>query len=249
MTIPEELNAKGSLKRLQWYLAVMSVFWGLSLYWWLTLGYNDTFVWMNQLQLDWLNTSDLYFFTHLGDGLILPALFLVFFLRKNPALAITAVIAILLCGVMSVIGKAIYADWSRPARVFEGILGIHIVHPNPPKSRAFPSGHATVVAAGGVFFAYALGMRHKLLPLLVGFFAVFLCFTRVVIGVHFPADIFVGSMLGTIGASLFLLFLYPRMQIWLAKLKSDRFSLISSIVVGLMALLIVFQFYNLIRNT
>lgn len=249
MTIQEELNARNSLRRLQGYFAVMVVFWGLSLYWWLSLGYNDTFVLVNQLQWEWLNLSDLYFFTHLGDGLILPAMFVVFFFRKNPALATTAVIAILLCGVLSVIGKAIFSDWSRPARVFEDFSDVLIVHPRPPKSHAFPSGHATVIATGGVFFAWVLGMRHKYFPVLVGLFTVFLCFSRVVIGVHFPADIFVGSMIGTIGGSLFLLLLYPLMGVWMEKLKGERFATLSRIIVALMALLIVFQFVQLIRNT
>jgi membrane-associated phospholipid phosphatase len=249
MTVSEGLTAKESLKRLQWFFAVLLVFWGFSLYWWLTLGYEETFVWLNQVQWDWLNISDLYFFTHLGDGLILPALIVILFWRKNPALAVTAAVAILLCGLVSVAGKAMFSDWSRPARVFEGYPFVNIVHPHPPKSHAFPSGHATVIAAGGVYFAWILGERHKLFPLLVGLFTVFLCFSRVVIGVHFPADIFVGSMIGSIGGTLILLFLYPKMQIWMGKMRGRRFSLVSALVVGLLSLVVIFQFIQLIRNT
>ena len=56
-------------------------------------------------------------------------------------------------------------------------------------------------------------------------------------------------MIGTIGGTLFLLFLYPRMRIWMTNLRGERFAMISKVIVGLMAMLIVFQFYQLISNT
>ena len=247
---PRDMTLPEYLRRLRLFFAVLLGFWLLSLYWWLSLGYNGTFLWMNQVHWAWLDNADLYFFTHLGDGLILPAMLVVLFWRRDPGFALTGVIALLLCGLIAVFGKAVlFEDWQRPARVFEGLPSVQIVHPDPPKSRAFPSGHATVMAAGGVFFAWSMYSLNRILPLVVGLFTVFLCFTRVVIGVHFPADIFVGSMIGSIGATAFLWFLYPVLHPRLDRLRHGRAPAISWAIVVIMALLIVFQFIQLVRHT
>ncbi|MEM0996598.1 MAG: phosphatase PAP2 family protein [Bacteroidota bacterium] len=247
---PLDFNWNDYLRRLRWFLVVLLGFWGISLYWWLTLGYKGTFLWMNQVHWTWLDNADLYFFTHLGDGLILPALLVLLFWRRDPAFAITAVIAVFLCGLLAVFGKLVlFPDWHRPARVFEGLPVVEIVHPHPPKSRAFPSGHATVMAAGGVFYAWFLYRWNRGLPLVVGLFTVFLCFTRVVIGVHFPADIFIGSLLGASGAVLALKYLYPVLHPRMNKLRLGYFPMLSWIILLAMGGLIAFQFFNLLRHT
>jgi membrane-associated phospholipid phosphatase len=107
----------------------------------------------------------------------------------------------------------------RPPKVFEGDPSIHIWHPHPPTRHSFPSGHATSIATGGIFFAWGFWQAGSLFQSMIAIFTVFLCFTRVIIGVHFPGDIFVGSMIGSIGAFLILRHLLPILEDKLGRMR------------------------------
>lgn len=235
---------------MRWYFAVLAIFWLVSLYWWLSYSYYGTFTWLNAVRIPVLDDAALYFFTHLGDGLVLPGLLVLFFWRRDPAFVLTAIFAVMLTGLITQTGKTmIFPDWVRPPKVFADIPGIEIVHPDPPGSRSFPSGHATSMATGGLFFAYAWYEWKRWWPALVGLFTIFLCFTRVIIGVHFPGDIFIGSIVGSVGSFLLLGYLYPVFQRRLDRyhvLRRDRTTKIAYTVAGLA---ILAQFINLIANT
>jgi membrane-associated phospholipid phosphatase len=211
-----KLHFEDTKRRLWLFFAVLVVFWLVSLYWWVTMGYDGTFQWMNQFQYTPLNYSSHFFFTNLGDGIILPALILVFFWRKDPALAITFALAFLFTGTITQVAKRLlFDDAVRPTVYsFNGPVSIFVkeVVSEMPSRHSFPSGHATSIATGGVFFAWGMFEWRKWLPMLIGVFTIFLCFTRVFLGVHFPGDIFVGSMIGSIGALLVLLVAYPRLH-------------------------------------
>lgn len=229
-------------KRLWLFFAVLVVFWLISAYWWATMGYHGTFQWLNQFRSEPLNYSSLYFFTNLGDGIILPALILLFFWRKDPALAITFALAFLFTGGVTQVAKRfMFEEWTRPPMVFRIDPTVEIFEPNPPLEHSFPSGHATSFATGGVFFAWGMYEWRRWLPALVGIFTVFLCFTRVFLGVHFPGDIFVGSMIGSIGAVAVLTIAYPivhRRLHGLQRLSNPR---LGYAVLGFAGLLIVAQ--------
>jgi membrane-associated phospholipid phosphatase len=233
-------------RRLWLFFSVLIVFWIVSLYWWLTMGYHGTFVWLNQFRSTPLNYSSLYFFTNLGDGIILPALILIFFWRKDPALAITFVLAFIFTGAIGQMGKRfLFEEWTRPPFVFRLDHTVEIFEPNPPVEHSFPSGHATSFATGGVFFAWGMYEWKKWVPALLGLFTVFLCFTRVFLGVHFPADIFVGSMIGSIGALLVLLFAYPTIHNRLYKWQRKSDPKLGWAIIGFSALLIVGGFIRI----
>lgn len=243
------IDLKQKLRYTLGYFVIMLIFWVVSLVLWLSWGYYESFTILNQYHWDIHDSASLYFFTHLADGVILPSILLLWIWRRDPALALTAVIAIFATGILTQTGKlTFFDDWHRPPAIFENMTGVDIFAPHPPKRHSFPSGHATSFAAGGLFFAYSLSTWKKWMGLVVGAFTIFLCYTRVTIGVHFPADIFIGSMIGSIGAFLLLVFLYPRM----AKTrhegnihkwdKATRYVMIVA-VVGLVA-----QFINLISR-
>jgi undecaprenyl-diphosphatase len=87
---------------------------------------------------------------------------------------------------------------SRPDR--EGVGVPEARHVTMPTSLSFPSGHSASA------FAFATGVAHGLpvagVPLhgLAGVVA----YSRVHTGVHFPGDVVVGSMIGTVVAQLTL---------------------------------------------
>ncbi|HHG83756.1 MAG TPA: phosphatase PAP2 family protein [Bacteroidetes bacterium] len=242
-------NIGALIRRLALFYVVMLTFWAVSLFWWLSYGYEGTFLWLNQYHWLTLDQLDLYFFTHLGDGLILPGMLVLIIWRKNPGLAVTAILALVVCGLLAQLGKTtLFSDWSRPAKALMDVAGLEIVHPHPPHSRSFPSGHATTMATGGVFFAYFFYSVRSWLPALVGLFTVFLCFSRVVIGVHFPGDIFVGSVLGALGGFMFLWLLYPGIDKVTKKVVEERFPKLMALVLWLTFVIIIAQFINLIVN-
>lgn len=241
MEIGQE-HFKDTSRRLGLFFAVMVVFWVVSTYWWATLGYNGAFQWINQFRSAPLNYSSLYFFTHLGDGIILPALILLFFWRKDPALAVTFALAFVLTGGITQVAKRfVFDDWMRPPVVFRLDPSVAIFQPRPELAHSFPSGHATSFATGGVFFAWGMYEWRKWLPALVGLFTVFLCFTRVFLGVHFPGDIFVGSMIGSLGGALVLVLAYPMIHNRLFKWQRLSSPTLGWVVLGFAGLLIAGQ--------
>lgn len=232
--------------RLWPFFAVMGLFWLVSAYWWTQIGYLGTFEWINQHQIALLDNAALYFFTHLGDGIILPAIAILFFWRKNPAFAIALIVGILLTGLATQIGKTIFfADWYRPPRIFEGNPLVHIWHPAPPRNHSFPSGHATSIATAGVFFAYQWSENRKWISPIIGLFTIFLCFTRVLIGVHFPGDIFVGSIIGSIGAVLILRWMLPWLQEKLKGLNKHAKNRTAWILMGIVSVIAMLQWIHL----
>lgn len=238
------------LRRVWPFFAVLSVFWIVSLYWWATLGYHGTFRWVNQFHFHMLDSAALYVFTHFADGLILPGILFLVFWRRDPVLAITAFIAILLTGLLAQVGKImIFTDWERPPVVFKDILDVTILHPNPPHSRSFPSGHSTSAATGGLFFAYFLSQWRLGWTVLVGLFTLFIGFTRVIIGVHFPGDIFVGSVIGSVGGLLILHWLYPFLAQRLQRLKRAQSGRVALAVMLTALVVIAAQFTHMLLVT
>lgn len=242
-----EIGTSGFWHTTKGYFSILILFWIGFGFIWFDLGYEGSFLTLNQYHWPPNDYASLYFFTHLADGAILPAIFILLFWRKDPALVMTAILAIYMTGILSQAGKmTIFDDWSRPAAIFEGVPGVDIFAPHPPKRHSFPSGHATSSATGGLFFAYAFGSIKRWLGIAVGFFTVFLCYTRVTLGVHFPADILVGSIIGSIGGSLILLTLYSRLSRWQSSKKPELWKRWEPLVYGIAILGFVGQFTYLI---
>jgi len=97
----------------------------------------------------------------------------------------------------------------RPSRNL--IIGpqIHIVNDYRGGLYGFVSSHATNFFGIATFVIHLLRKKYPLiLPILV-LWASLICYTRIYLGVHYPSDIFVGSILGaTIGYSVYRLFHY-----------------------------------------
>ena len=128
----------------------------------------------------------------MAAGCILAMIF-----RKNPQIALIGIIAVLGSGIFVQVLKS-YFSIPRPA----GILSLDEFYQfgDILKSRGFPSGHSsTAFSLLGTFFYTCDNNKQGWL-----FFsaALLIAFSRVAIGVHWPADILVGSMIGLVAIYL-----------------------------------------------
>lgn len=227
------------------FLLAASVFWSFLGYFLAQYGYHGAFKALNGYQNSITDHLSLYFFTHLGDGLILPGILVLWVGRKDPALALAGIATILLTGLLiQVLKIGVFPDMSRPPVVFAGDPAVSIFHPHPPRNHSFPSGHSASMMSGGLAFAIYLGRQKKWLSLAVGLFSGMLCYTRVVLGVHFPGDVLVGGLIGALAGAPILMFLYPRVGYLIEKIPATTRSKLFWPGMAVAALAIIIQFVN-----
>lgn len=149
------------------------------------------------------------FYTTLGNAgigwITLSILFLVH--PKTRAYGIVGLGA-MLCGYVctNLILKPLI-DRSRPWLVVEGLT--YLVEEHDPHS--FPSGHSCAAFAAGI--SWCLLTQREWLKLLCVGQAVLMAFSRLYVGVHYPSDVIVGSVIGTL-AAYFTMYLYHK---WLRR--------------------------------
>ena len=122
----------------------------------------------------------------MAAGCILAVVF-----RKDPRIALMGIIAVLGSGIIVQLLKS-YFSIPRPA----GILSLDefYLFGEILKSRGFPSGHSsTAFSLLGTFF-YAHDNKKQ--GWIFFSAALFIAFSRIAIGIHWPADILAGSMIG-----------------------------------------------------
>lgn len=158
------------------------------------------------------------YFTHLGDGIFILSLAAVLALCKKYFLSIGIVAGYILSGIFAQLGKRL-APAPRPKAFFEAFgekvyevpgVDVHL-------SNSFPSGHTASVFALAVFLILALPYRWYSWLLLVG--AMVVGYSRVYLSQHFPLDVWVGALIGTIsGVIVYQVILNPKFQIPNSKL-------------------------------
>ena len=136
------------------------------------------------------------FYTQLGNhGLLWIALSLLLLCfpktRRAGFCALLALLFGLLC--TNVVLKHLFQR-TRPWLVVEGLS--HLVEENDPNS--FPSGHTTAAFAAGVVWFRALPWRWGRIAALTA--AVLMGLSRLYVGVHFPTDVLMGALVGTLCA-------------------------------------------------
>ena len=180
----------------------------------------DSFLYLNS---KFSKFPDLQFnLTQLGDVIIfLP--FLTIFIVYAPKIWHALLSSLFVSGIFSFLLKKLFAV-PRPAAVFDNdsflIIG-NVLSGNT----SLPSGHsiATFTILTSVFFAFIpKEMRFKI----IWFFAILIVgliivFTRVGVGAHYPLDVIIGSVIGSIAAliGVFINKIYNP-WIWIGKKKN-----------------------------
>ena len=123
---------------------------------------------------------------------------------------LTNISAIFLTGLLLIaVTKKIF-NRQRPFEKFEE--GKIIILERKPSSRSFPSWHSyNIMGYGlllGVFF-----LKSPLITFLMLFLAAFVSFSRIQLGVHYPSDVIIGSLIGIVGFLLSIYLITPLLQI------------------------------------
>ena len=235
------------LFRLRFFLIVLLIFWiGLAVLL-VVHGYEGSFRLMNHHRYIGFNYFSLIF-THLADLMVLVPILFVLSWDKDKSILFLALIAIIATGIVAQMLKHwVFGDWHRPPAVFEGDSGIFILSPKKARHFSFPSGHATSFAAGGTVLAWFWVRTRPILGSFAGIAVIFLSFTRVWLGVHFPGDLLAGTLLGswmTIG----LLALWgKKLRSWTEKWKDRVNPYLNWGLYAIFTTLAVFRMYQLIQ--
>ena len=115
-------------------------------------------------------------------------------LLRRPRVLAASALAVIAAGAGLVVAAVLARVVDRP-RPFVAHPQIHafLAHANDP---GFPSDHATAAFAIATVLVLWLGLRW--LPVVIA--AAALCVSRVLVGVHYPADVLAGALLGTAAA-------------------------------------------------
>ena len=132
--------------------------------------------------------------------LIGPIILLQCFLKYRYAL-ITAVSSLLGFFLVQIAKRFIWYDAPRPKVFFDNMPDIHYVAGvQLNAAHSFPSGHTT--GAFALFIALALINKRPLWQMLFLITALLVGYSRLYLSQHFPIDVVVGSVIGTVSALL-----------------------------------------------
>ena len=184
--------------------------WGILL---LTDGNNAFLIRINESHNDALDVFFKYV-THIGGGwfaLGVGVLLLLFKVRWG----IMALVSFLGSAAITQVLKRWVFDWPRPSVVFADTMDT--IHQVPGvelmTQHTFPSGHSTCAFA--VFCLLGIiTIRKKYLGFLFCFLAIMAGFSRSYLFQHFPFDVLIGSLIGTLTSLFVFAWLNTKMTVW-----------------------------------
>jgi len=161
--------------------------------------------------------ADVFFklLTHLGDGLFFVLIIVVLALYRYRLALLGLVIFLGSSLIAQVLKLSFFNDVLRPVGHFSSDLsGIHFVDGvTRHVKNSFPSGHTTTAFALAIFLVLAFKMNRN--SWLMAVVAILIGYSRVYLAVHFPVDVYFGSIIGIVSAVLIF--------IWLDKPFNSKF--------------------------
>lgn len=138
--------------------------------------------------------------TYLGEGLIVLIVFLLCYLTTRKAYALLGIASIAISGIVVSILKNLIQR-PRPLAVLEEVNAAFFSY----RSLSFPSGHSTTVMAA----ATVLSFHYRKFAFIFYSVGLYVCYTRVYLGVHWVSDIVTGALIGYIISKIILRYCFP----------------------------------------
>jgi undecaprenyl-diphosphatase len=104
----------------------------------------------------------------------------------------------------AILSEVILKNIFSKLRPYDTLYDVNLLVPKE-KSFSFPSGHAT----SSLTSAIILGSKNKRKLLLFLILAIFISFSRIYCGVHYPSDVLFGALIGLFLGSI-IIFLYHK---------------------------------------
>ena len=159
----------------------------------------SVFLFMNGLHCSFLDTVMFWGTkTALWFPLYLIILYLIIreYRWKTLWIILFAILMILVSDQLSNLAKVFFARL-RPTHE-PGLMGVHTVNGYLGGTYGFYSAHASNTMAVAVFLSSLLGKFYRYFPPLIILWALFMSYTRLYLGVHYPFDLFAGIFIGII---------------------------------------------------
>ncbi len=161
----------------------------------------NLFLWFNQWHTPFFDTL-FEWITYKFTWIPLYALLLYFLIKKYQRQSIWfiigAVISIILADQISVHGfKEVFLRY-RPCHNENIKHLVHVINNHCGGKYGFVSSHAANTFAIATFMLKALNPTNKIWKYLLVFWAVTVSYSRIYVGVHYPADIVAGALLGIV---------------------------------------------------
>lgn len=146
------------------------------------------------------------YLTHMGEGwIIIPALITIWLafpafrnLRFGLSMLLSNIVPFI---IVHLIKNGVNAP--RPLKYFDEADWIHRVQGQPVNyNYSFPSGHSEGAFAFFCFISLILPPKHKSWSIFFFFLALIVAYSRLYLSQHFLADVYVGSLIGTVSCAL-----------------------------------------------
>ncbi|MEM8897394.1 MAG: phosphatase PAP2 family protein [Bacteroidota bacterium] len=237
---------KQILSRIPIFILLFVLFWAFLLAILIPLKYEGSFLWLNGYRTSWLDAL-MPHLTHLGDGVLLGSIAGLFLARKKSDKVISMITSLILVSlVVALLKSQFFSSWSRPLSVFEDGPDFFFIGLKVLRNNSFPSGHSAAIVILCVWLAW-IGAEKRWQQVLWAILGMAVCYSRVYIGVHFPADILVGSILAIAVFVMTLLWIFPSINKWYQNLSNSaqrRTDLITLIVMVVLLLGDIWRLYT-----
>ena len=166
----------------------------------LVIGQEELFLEVNKLNNSFLDHF-FYWLTYFGDGITFIVIIIVM-LFYSYSKAFSGLVIFLSTSIFAQILKNLFfGDHYRPLKYLADQSVIHIPDGvSPLLNNSFPSGHTVTAFAISTFLVLIYPKRNTWLPLLL--VAWLIAYSRIYLTHHFPIDVWVGSIIGTLGTLL-----------------------------------------------